>query len=263
MSKRLQDQVAIITGAGTGIGAATAERFAEEGAIVVLCGRRPQPLLDVVARIRAAGGRAEAAPLDVADEHAFTKIVQDTAGRHGRLDILVNNAVVATGGPIAKMSTEDWHASFSVTLDGTFYGTRAALPIMQKQNSGSIVNVASVCGLLGSLYTAGYSAAKAAVINFTRVAALEGARSNVRVNVVIPGAVHTPAFEASVPEGKAREMTAEGIPLGRVGQPLELANAILFMASAEASFITGTSLVVDGGKTSELSLASALGNKLS
>jgi NAD(P)-dependent dehydrogenase (short-subunit alcohol dehydrogenase family) len=146
-----------------------------------------------------------------------------------------------------------------VTLDGTFFGVRAALPIMAAQGGGSIINVASVCGLLGSMYTAGYSAAKAAVINFTRVAALEGARQNVRVNVVAPGAVFTPAFEASVPEGKAREMTAAGIPLGRVGQPRELANAILFMASDESSFVTGTTLVVDGGKTCELSLSSALG----
>lgn len=262
MSDRLKNKVAIITGAGTGIGAAAAERFAEEGAIVVLCGRRPEPLNAVVATITKAGGRAEAAPLDVADEHAFTKVIQDTAAKYGRLDILVNNAVVATGGLIANMSTEDWRASFNVTLDGTFFGTRAAMPIMMKQKSGSIVNVASVCGLLGSLYTAGYSSAKAAVINFTRVAALEGANHNIRVNVVVPGAVHTPSFEASVPEGDARSATAASIPLGRVAQPVELANAILFMASDEASFITGTSLVVDGGKTSELSLASAL-NRLS
>lgn len=261
MGDRLKGKVAIITGAGTGIGAATAERFAEEGAIVVLCGRRPGPLQEVVAKIEKAGGVAEAQPLDVADEVAFTKVVQDTAKKYGRLDILVNNAVVATGGLIAYMSTEDWKASFSVTLDGTFYGTRAAMPIMMQQNSGSIVNVASVCGLLGSLYTAGYSSAKAAVINFTRVAALEGANHNIRVNVVIPGAVHTPSFEASVPEGDARAATAASIPLGRVGQPVELANAILFMASDEASFITGTSLVVDGGKTSELSLASALNQR--
>ncbi|HSB98033.1 MAG TPA: SDR family NAD(P)-dependent oxidoreductase, partial [Spongiibacteraceae bacterium] len=124
MSDRLKDKVAIVTGAGTGIGAATAERFAQEGAIVVLCGRRPEPLQAVVAAIQAAGGRAEAAPLDVADEVAFTRVVQETAKKYGRLDILVNNAVVATGGLIADMSTEDWHASFRVTLDGTFYGTR-------------------------------------------------------------------------------------------------------------------------------------------
>jgi NAD(P)-dependent dehydrogenase (short-subunit alcohol dehydrogenase family) len=259
MGDRLKGKVAIITGAGTGIGAATAKRFAEEGAAVVLCGRRPEPLQAVAAEIVAAGGRATAAPLDVADEEAFTRVIRDTAAQHGRLDVLVNNAVVAGGGPIASMSTEAWRGNFTATLDGTFFGVRAALPIMSKQQGGSIVNVASVCGLLGSPGTAGYSAAKAAVINFTRVAALEGARSNVRVNVVAPGAVFTPSFESSVPAGKAREMTAAGIPLGRVADPLELANAILFLACEESSFITGTTLVVDGGKTCELSLATSLG----
>lgn len=260
MTGRLKDKVAIVTGAGTGIGAATAIRFAEEGATVMVCGRRPGPLEEVVSQIRAAGGKAEARSVDVGDEAAFTALINDTAEKYGRLDVLVNNAVVATGGPIARLSTEDWHASFRVTLDGTFFGVRAAMPIMMKQGGGSIVNVASVCGLLGSLYTAGYSSAKAAVINFTRVAALEGARHNVRVNVIAPGAVHTPAFEAAVRDEKAREATANGIPLGRVGQPRELANAILFMASDESSFITGALLAVDGGKTCELSLASALGN---
>jgi meso-butanediol dehydrogenase / (S,S)-butanediol dehydrogenase / diacetyl reductase len=260
MGERLKGKVAIVTGAGTGIGAATARRFAQEGAVVVLCGRRPEPLQQVAGEINQAGGRAEAAPLDVADEAGFTRIIRDTAAKHGRLDILVNNAVVAGGGMIADMSTPDWHSNFTATLDGTFFGVRAALPIMSQQKSGSIVNVASVCGLLGSPGTAGYSSAKAAVINFTRVAALEGARSNVRVNVVAPGAVFTPSFEASVPAGKAREMTAAGIPLGRVADPVELANAILFLASDEASFITGITLVADGGKTCELSLATSLGN---
>jgi len=260
MGNRLADKVAIITGAGTGIGAASAVRFAEEGARVVLCGRRPDPLRAVTEQIIAAGGIAEARPLDVGDEHAFAAVINETAEKYGRLDILVNNAVVAGGGGlIANLTTEQWLESFKVTLDGTFYGVRAAMPIMMRQKTGSIVNVASVCGLLGSLYTAGYSSAKAAVINFTRVAALEGARHNVRVNVVAPGAVFTPSFEASVPEGEARKATANAIPLGRVGQSRELANAILFMASDEASFITGTTLAVDGGKTCELSLASALG----
>jgi meso-butanediol dehydrogenase/(S,S)-butanediol dehydrogenase/diacetyl reductase len=254
----LKDKVAIITGAGTGIGAATAKRFAEEGAAVVLCGRRREPLDATAAEIAAAGGRAEAVPLDVGDEHAFTALIQNTAKKYGRLDILVNNAVVTTGGFIADTSTEQWRDNFKVTLDGTFYGIRAAMPIMAAQKAGSIVNVASVCGLLGSPGTAGYSAAKAGVINFTRVAALEGARSNVRVNVVAPGAVFTPAFEASVPAGKARELTAAAIPLGRVAEAVELANSILFLASDESSFVTGTTLVVDGGKTAELSLATSL-----
>jgi NAD(P)-dependent dehydrogenase (short-subunit alcohol dehydrogenase family) len=260
MNGRLNDKVALITGAGSGIGAATARRFAEEGATVVLCGRRREPLQTQVDAIVAAGGRAEAAPVDVSDEHGFTEVIRATAAKYGHLDILVNNAVTTSGGMIDGMSTADWKGNFTATLDGTFFGVRAALPIMTQQGGGAIVNVASVCGLLGTPGTAGYSAAKAGVINFTRVAALEGARSKVRVNVVAPGAVFTPAFESSVPAGKARELTAASIPLGRVADPRELANAILFLASDESSFITGTTLVVDGGKTCELSLASSLGN---
>lgn len=257
MAKRLQDKVAIITGGGTGIGAATAERFAEEGArVVVVMGRRIEPLNEVVERIRATGAEAVAMSVDVSEEQQFEDAIREVKERYGRVDILVNNAVSVVSGMIEKLSTSHWHANFRATLDGTFFGTRAVFPIMRKQGGGVIVNVSSVCGLLGTFMMAGYTAAKAGVINFTRTAALEGAPHNIRVNCVVPGAVLTPPTIAVNPDERSMQATANAIPLKRIGDPRELANAILFMASDESSYITGQPLVVDGGKTIELSAGS-------
>lgn len=255
MSNRLANKVALITGGGTGIGAAVAKRFAQEGARVIVCGRREEPLQQVVEAIAADHGSALALPLDVSDAAAFKRAVQKVQEQYGRLDILVNNAYSMVGSTIKDMSAQDWQSCFQVTMNGTFFGTQAVLPLMEQQNGGSIVNVSSVCGLLGAPYTAAYGAAKAAVISFTRTAALEGAEHNIRSNVVIPGVVMTPSTEAALPDEQSQRATAAGVPLRRIADPLEVANAILFLASDEASYITGTSLVVDGGKTCELSSA--------
>jgi len=252
MSKRLQGKIAFVTGAGSGIGEATALRFAEEGATVVLCGRRIEPLQGVQEKIRAQGGQAEIAVADVSDEQAYVGALQATAQRHGRLDILVNNAMAYTWGGIDTMTTADWHANFATTLDGTFWGTRTAMQLMKAQGGGSIVNIASICGLFGTAWMAGYSAAKAAVINFSRAAASEGAPDNIRCNVIIPGVVDTPATAGMLGDAKTRGNTEKVIPMKRVGLPVELANAILFLASDEASYVTGASLAVDGGRGSDL-----------
>lgn len=251
MTARLQDKIAFITGGGSGIGAATAERFAEEGARVVICGRRQEPLDEVVARIRAAGGQAEAVVADVSDEAAFTAALADCARRHGRLDILVNNAMAYTWGPIESMSSADWQANFATSVDGTFWGTRSALQLM-KAHGGAIVNLSSICGTLGTAWMAGYSAAKAAVINFSRAAAAEGAAHGIRVNVVIPAVVETPATAGMLSDPASKANTEKLIPMGRVGQARELANAILFLASDEASYVTGAALPVDGGRSAVL-----------
>ncbi len=248
---RLQDKVAFITGAGTGIGAATAIRFAQEGAMVVICGRRKEPLDAVVAQITAAGGRAESVQADVSDEAGFTAAIEAAAQRHGRFDILVNNAMAYSWGAIEATSTADWHSNFSTSVDGTFWGTRAAMKLM-KDSGGSIINVSSICGLLGTAWMSGYSAAKAAIINFSRAAAAEGALSGIRVNVVIPAVVETPATAGMLADEASRKNTEKLIPMGRVGQPQELANAILFLASDEASYITGAALPVDGGRSAVL-----------
>ncbi|CAI8712085.1 SDR family NAD(P)-dependent oxidoreductase [Pseudomonas sp. YuFO20] len=252
MSKRLQGKIAFVTGAGSGIGEATALRFAEEGATVVLCGRRIEPLQGVQEKIRAQGGQAEIAVADVSDEQAYVGALQATAQRHGRLDILVNNAMAYTWGGIDSMTTADWHANFGTTVDGTFWGTRTAMQLMKAQGGGSIVNIASICGLFGTAWMAGYSAAKAAVINFSRAAASEGAPHNIRCNVIIPGVVDTPATAGMLADAKTRSNTEKVIPMKRVGLPVELANAIVFLASDEASYVTGASLAVDGGRGSDL-----------
>lgn len=252
MSKRLQDKIAFVSGGGSGIGAATALRLAEEGATVIICGRRQAPLDAVLAQIRAAGGKAEAVLADVGNEAQYVGAIEAAAQRHGRLDVLVNNAMAYTWGALDAMSTADWHANFSTTVDGTFWGTRTALKLMKATGGGSIVNVSSICGSLGTPWMAGYSAAKAAVDNFSRAAAAEGAASGVRVNVVVPAVVETPATAGMLADEASRKNTEKLIPMGRVGQPRELANAILFLASDEASYITGASLPVDGGRAAVL-----------
>ena len=248
---RMQGKVAFVTGAGTGIGAATALRLAQEGATVVICGRRQAPLDEVVAQIKAAGGKAEAVQADVSDEAGFTAAIEAAAQRHGKLDVLVNNAMAYSWGSIEDTSTADWHSNFSTSVDGTFWGTRAAMKLM-KANGGAIINVSSICGLLGTAQMSGYSAAKAAIINFSRAAAAEGAAQGIRVNVVIPAVVETPATAGMLSDEASRQNTEKLIPMGRVGQPQELANAILFLASDEASYITGAALPVDGGRSAVL-----------
>jgi len=251
MAGRMQGKVAFVTGGGSGIGAATAQRLAHEGATVVVCGRRREPLDAVVAGIVAAGGKAEGVVADVSDEAGFTAALEAAAQRHGRLDVLVNNAMAYTWGSIEEMSTADWHANFATSVDGTFWGTRTAMRLM-KEKGGAIINVSSICGQLGTPWMAGYSAAKAAIDNFSRAAAAEGAPYGIRVNVVIPAVVETPATAGMLADEASRRNTEKLIPMGRVGQPEELANAVLFLASDEASYITGASLPVDGGRSSVL-----------
>lgn len=253
MSARLQGKVALISGAGTGIGAAAAQLFAAQGARVMLCGRRREPIEAMVAQIRAQGGEADWVQADVTDEQSIEHAVSHTLERFGQLDVMVNNAVNYTWGPLAQLSTEDWHKSLRGSLDVAFFGTRAAFRAMQGRG-GSIINMGSVAGLLGSPGLSAYGAAKAGVVNFSRAVALEGAPEKIRVNVVIPGIVWSEGTREAMRSEQMIEATARAVPLGRIGQPEEVGNAILFLASNEASYITGQTLVVDGGKTCELNV---------
>jgi len=253
---RLQNKVAIITGAGQGIGAVTACRMAEEGAKVVLAARRLNLLEEIVARIEAAGGTAMACSCDVSDEEAVRQLVATTVQAYGKLDIVVNNAVLMVPGMLANHSTKAWHQNFRVSLDGAMFLMRESFTQL-RANGGAVVNVASVCGLLGSVGTAGYSAAKAGMIALSRNAAIEWGKQGVRVNTVVPGVFLTPPTLGLMPDAAAQEATAKSLPLGRIGDPVECANAILFLASDEASYITGAELVVDGGRTAELNTGSA------
>jgi meso-butanediol dehydrogenase/(S,S)-butanediol dehydrogenase/diacetyl reductase len=251
MQSRFQDKVAFITGGGSGIGASTAQRLAQEGATVVICGRRQDPLDKVVASIKNNGGKASAVLVDVSNEQAFVKALEQTAEKYGRLDILVNNAMAFSYGSIEDMTTEDWHSNFTTSVDGTFWGTRTAMKLM-KAKGGAIVNLSSICGELGTPMMAGYSASKAAVVNFSRAAAAEGAADNIRVNVVIPAVVETPATAGMLSDEGMLNNTNRLIPMGRVGRSDELASAIAFLASDDASYITGASLPVDGGRAAVL-----------
>lgn len=252
MTARMQGKVCFVTGGGSGIGAATAKKMAAEGATVVICGRSEGPLRDVVGEITAAGGKASYRVADVSDEAAFVGAIEATAAEFGRLDVMVNNAMAYTWGGVDQMTTADWHANFATTVDGTFWGTRTAMQLMKKQGGGSIVNIASICGVFGTAWMSGYSAAKAAVINFSRAVASEGAACGVRCNVVVPGVVATPATAGMLSDDASRNNTEKLIPMRRVGEADELANAVFFLASDEASYITGASLAVDGGRSSDL-----------
>jgi meso-butanediol dehydrogenase/(S,S)-butanediol dehydrogenase/diacetyl reductase len=247
MQARFTDKVAFVTGGGSGIGAATAQRLALEGATVVICGRRQANLDEVVKIIRDAGGKAHAIKVDVSCENDFVAALEQTAEEHGGLDILINNAMAFSYGSIADMSTEDWHSNFTTSVDGTFWGTRTAMKLMRGKG-GAIVNISSICGELGTPMMAGYSASKAAVINFSRAAAAEGAIDNIRVNVVVPAVVETPATAGMLSDEGMLNNTNRLIPMGRVGRSDELASAIAFLASNDASYITGACLPVDGGR---------------
>ena len=256
MSQDFTGRIAMITGGSDGIGRATARLLASRGATVIICARRPDKLEDARAEISVVG-RVEAVQLDVSDDQAFTKVIEDAASRHGRLDMLVNNAMSVHYAPIARLTLEHWRKDFAVNADAVFVGTKAAMKIMMAAGRGSIVNISSSCGIRAAPFMASYSASKAALIQFTAVAAMEGARAGVRVNAIVPGQVQTPStsdFAAKAPEVAAR--TADAIPMGRSGQPEELAEAIIFMLSDAASYITGTALPVDGGKASQLYLPS-------
>lgn len=247
MQSRFTNKVAFVTGGGSGIGAATAQRLAKEGATVIICGRRQAPLDEVVAAIHNDGGKAYAVQADVSNEQAFVEAIENTAKKHGGLDIMVNNAMAYSYGSITDTSTEDWHSNFTTSVDGTFWGTRTAMRIME-DTGGAIINVSSICGELGTPMMAGYSASKAAVVNFSRAAAAEGASKNIRVNVVVPAVVETPATAGMLSDEAMLNNTNRLIPMGRVGRSDELASAIAFLASDDASYITGASLPVDGGR---------------
>ena len=255
MQDAFTPEVAIVTGGSEGIGLATAALLAAQGAHVVICGRRREALNAAQARIAAAGGSVEAVALDVTDFPAFEALITETARTHGRLDMLVNNAMSTHYAPIAKLSLEHWRRDFAVNADAVFVGTKAAMAIMAKQGRGSIVNVASTCGIRAAANMSSYSASKAALIQFTAVAAMEGARSGVRVNAIVPGQVQTAsteAFATKAPDFAAK--TVQAIPMGRGGRPEELAAVIAFLLSDAASYVTGVALPVDGGKAAQLYL---------
>ena len=252
-AQRFAGKVAIVTGGSMGIGRATALQLAAEGAHVVACARRQARLDDLAQEIQAFGGSFRGVALDVSDLDAFASLIADTAAEHGRLDLLVNNAPSVVGGMILDQTIEQWRANFGVCVESVFIGVQAAMKVMQPQGSGSIINISSVSSLRAGFAAGAYSAAKAAVNQFTQCAAMEAAPYNVRVNVIAPGAVMTPGLEASTMKNQAmQDAMAGAIPMQRIGTPEEMAEAICFLGSDAAGFITGVILPVDGGKTPQM-----------
>ncbi len=249
MSGRLAGKIAFLTGASEGIGAATAKRFAEEGASVILCARREAPLAATAAAIRAAGGTVSTRVLDVGDLEAYRQAIGESADEFGRIDILVNNAMDATMCPLEEQSLEAWHRAFRINVDAALVSTQAVAPIMRRNGGGAIVNTISICAIRSVSAAAAYSASKAALLQFSNVAAIELARDNIRVNTVAPGTLVTPALHLSTGDDPAIEAAmARTIPMGRLGRAEDGANAILYLASDEAAYVTGVSIPVDGGK---------------
>ncbi len=247
---RVDGKVAIVTGGGSGIGRASARMLAAEGAAVVI-GDVDDAAEVVAEEIRGGGGRGSFARTDVRSWDDVTALVRAAVEEHGHLDVMVNNAGVAIGGAAGEMSEEDWNRVLDVNLTGVWRGMRLAIPEMLKTGGGSIVNVSSVQSLVGFLGWAGYAASKGGINALTQQASVEYAPMGIRVNAIIPGTILTGMNEGILrehpdPDGLMAEWTSMH-PLGRIGQPEEVATAVVYLASDESSFVTGMLLRVDGG----------------
>ena len=249
---RLENKVAVITGAASGMGRATAARFAREGAAVLLADVDERGGEEAVARIAADGGRAAFVRTDVSSSDAVQAMIGAALERFGGLDVLFNNAGIAgESARLADQSEENWQRVLGVNLTGVYLGMRHAIPVMLERGGGSIISTASVAGMVGWAGAAAYSASKAAVINLTRTAAIEYARRNIRVNCICPGVIHTPLLEGiyggSIEGAMDRLLRMQ--PMPRLGTPEDVARMAFFLASDESAFVTGAAMVVDGGYT--------------
>jgi len=260
---RVKDKVAIVTGGASGIGKGCALRLAQEGAVVVITDIQTSLAEETVAAINsdelvnAAGGSVSFLEHDVTSEEQWQQVVEAVVKQHGGLHILVNNAGIGIGGSIVEMSLADWQRQQAINLDGVFLGIKYAIPAMRDSGSGSIINMSSVAGLKGAANLAAYNATKGGVRLLTKGVALECAQSRwpIRVNSVHPGVIDTPIWTKVnadfLEEGEnavdVEAMAALGVPTGQLGYPKDIANGVLFLASDESTYITGTELVIDGG----------------
>jgi len=250
---RISGKAALITGGGTGIGRACAELFAREGARLAIVGRRKEVLDAAAAPIAARGGEVIAIPCDVSDRASVEAAIAATIARFGQLNVVVNNAGVVVVGTAEQTSDADWNRILAINLTGTFLVSRAALPELRKAHGGSIINIASVLGLFARKQRAAYTASKGGVIGLTKAMALDHAHENIRVNCICPALVESELARESLSKAPDAQVerarrTAE-IPMGRLGQPEDVAQLALYLASDESSWMTGVALPLDGGLT--------------
>jgi meso-butanediol dehydrogenase / (S,S)-butanediol dehydrogenase / diacetyl reductase len=245
---RFENKVIIITGAASGIGAAAARRFGSEGARLSLADRDFEGLERSSEDLALSDDHLWLAELDVSNARDFTRFVDTTVERFGQLDVLINNAGTGCFGHVTELDDESWRRTMAVDLDSVFYGSRAAIPHLRRTR-GCIVNTSSISGLFGDYGLAAYNTAKAGVLNLTRNMAVDHATEGIRVNAICPGGVATPMTRAHTRDEGIMQEYAELVPMGRMAEPEELASAIAFLASDDASYVTGQGLVVDGGVT--------------
>jgi meso-butanediol dehydrogenase/(S,S)-butanediol dehydrogenase/diacetyl reductase len=257
---RLRNKIALVSGSASGIGEASAKTFAREGASVVIADVNADGGHRVVKEIRDAGGAAEFVEANILDTAQIEAMIAFAVKRFGRLDVLMNNAQVSAFGRMADISLEHWKRAIDGGLTSYWYASKCAIPYMLEQGGGAIVNTASVSGLAGDYGLGPYNVAKAGVVNMTRVFAMEYARRNIRCNALCPGPIGTPAMRAAeVARKDVLDRIKQAIPMGRLGTPEEMANVALFLASDEASFVTGAFVVADGGLWSHSGMPSLTG----
>jgi NAD(P)-dependent dehydrogenase (short-subunit alcohol dehydrogenase family) len=250
---RVDRKICLVTGAASvpGLGSATAQRLAEEGGYVYVTDLDAAGVESVAAGIREKGGQARALAQDVTSEADWDKVISSIISAHGRLDVLVNNAGIAVLRMIGVMTTAEWAKTVNVNLNSVFYGTQRAIREMRRVGEGgSIVNLSSIAGQVGVPGCSAYSASKGGVRLFTKSAALETARDKIRVNSVHPGMIWTNMQKIALKDNREQyDIITAAIPMGAMGEPLDIANAILFLASDESRYITGAEITVDGGLT--------------
>ncbi|MCH7642122.1 MAG: glucose 1-dehydrogenase [Chloroflexi bacterium] len=250
---RLEGKVAIVSGGASGIGEATSRLFAAEGASVVIADVDDKRGPALESDIRNDGGEAAFIKLDVTDEDQWRAVVAETVARFGKLDVVVNNAGISAPGrpPTEQQTVEGWDAVMAVNARGVFLGTKHAIPEMRKAGGGSIINISSIYGNVGSKGGTAYHASKGAVRAFSKAAAIQYADVNIRVNSVHPGFVDTPMTDGLHSQPGVREERVARTPIGRMGVPEDIAYGILYLASDESGFVTGSELVIDGGMTAQ------------